>query len=478
METSIEPFPLLNTSADRMVDTTAARRRRKSSALGHDIRAGDTGAPALASSRQSLSAVDRPSPSPSISSASSTNNTAMSSSSPAEPSAQTAARRISKRRRARGLIARARQAMIKRTYLLPAVILSIFGFLYALNPTESNPVHRFIFLSYRLDHDSDHPLAPSDPDTPVQYGKGPRDIAFVAFYTVVLSFTREYIMQELIRPLARRAGLRSRAKQARFMEQMYTAVYFFFLGPAGMYVMSKTPVWYYNTAGMYENFPHRTHAAGFKFYYLFQAAYWAQQAIVLLLGMEKPRKDFKELVGHHIVSLALIALSYRFHFTYIGLAVYITHDISDLFLATSKLLNYIDHPLTGPYFAIFMFVWIYLRHYINLRIIWSLLTEFQTIGPFELNWATEQYKCRISQVITLGLLSFLQALNLFWLFFIVRIAYRFLRDSKATDDRSDDEDDELEELDEDEKKKLIEDDKKARVSEKVNEKIASNGATR
>ncbi|CRK25219.1 hypothetical protein BN1723_013550, partial [Verticillium longisporum] len=131
--------------------------------------------------------------------------------------------------------------------------------------------------------------------------------------------------------------------------------------------------------------------------YVRWAAYWAQQAIVLLLGMEKPRKDFKELVGHHIVSLALIALSYRFHFTYIGLAVYITHDISDLFLATSKLLNYIDHPLTGPYFAVFMFVWIYLRHYINLRIIWSLLTEFQTIGPFELNWATEQYKCRISQ---------------------------------------------------------------------------------
>ncbi|CRK48162.1 hypothetical protein BN1723_001419 [Verticillium longisporum] len=285
MEGSVEPFPLLTTSADPVVDTTAARRRRKSSALGQDIRAGDTGAPALASSRQSLSAVDRPSPTPSISSASSSNNTAMTSSSPAEPSAQTAARRISKRRRARGLLARARQAMIKRTYLLPAVILTIFGFLYALNPTESNPVHRFIFLSYRLDHGSGHPLAPTDPDTPVQYGKGPRDIAFVAFYTV-------------------------------------------------------------------------------------------------------------------------------------------------------------------------------------------------TIGPFELNWATEQYKCRISQVITLGLLSFLQALNLFWLFFIVRIAYRFLRDSKATDDRSEDEDDELEELDEDEKKKLIEEDKKARAANKVTEKTATNGASR
>jgi acyl-CoA-dependent ceramide synthase len=35
------------------------------------------------------------------------------------------------------------------------------------------------------------------------------------------------------------------------------------------------------------------------------------------------------------MTLALIALSYRFHFTYIGIAVYITHDISDFFLAVS-----------------------------------------------------------------------------------------------------------------------------------------------
>jgi acyl-CoA-dependent ceramide synthase len=117
------------------------------------------------------------------------------------------------------------------------------------------------------------------------------------------------------------------------MEQMYTAIYFALVGPAGMYVMSRTPVWYFNTRGMYELFPHKTHEAVFKFYYLFQAAYWVQQAIVLLLGMEKPRKDFKELVGHHIVTLSLIFLSYRFHFTYMGIAVFVTHDVSDFFLA-------------------------------------------------------------------------------------------------------------------------------------------------
>lgn len=95
--------------------------------------------------------------------------------------------------------------------------------------------------------------------------------------------------------------------------------------------------------------------------------------------------------------------------------------------------------LTGPYYFTFMCVWIYLRHYLNLRILWSLFTEFKTVGPYELNWETQQYKCNISFVITLALLGSLQALNLFWLFFIIRIAYRFVVHKVAKDDRSDDE---------------------------------------
>ncbi|KAI1333703.1 longevity assurance proteins LAG1/LAC1 [Xylariaceae sp. FL0016] len=418
-----EPFPQLNTGADHMhsvAESSNARRRRKSSGLGSEIRAGDTGAPSLQTGLASLQgSPSRPS------SSDSQDNTK---------------KRGSKRRKARSLLRRCKHFAIKRTWSVPLLILAIFGALYAVNPTESNIIHRFIFLSYKL------PLElGADPGTPAQYGKGRYDFSFVFFYTVVLSFTREFIMQELLRPLARYCGIKSRGKQARFMEQMYTAIYFAVLGPAGMYVMSRTPIWYFNTRAMYENFPHKTHDAYFKFYYLFQAAYWAQQAIVLLLGMEKRRKDFKELVGHHIVSLALIWLSYRFHFTYLGLAVYITHDISDFFLATSKTLNYIDNPFVGPYFFIFMCAWIYLRHFLNLRIIYSLFTEFKTVGPYELNWETQQYKCDLSFYITLGLLASLQALNLFWLFFIVRIAYRFVVYQTADDDRSEAEESELEE---------------------------------
>ncbi|KAG9615852.1 hypothetical protein KCV04_g16082, partial [Aureobasidium melanogenum] len=85
---------------------------------------------------------------------------------------------------------------------------------------------------------------------------------------------------------------------------------------------------------------------------------------------------------------------------------------------------------------------------------WATLTSFRTVGPYELNWETQQYKCWISQIITFSLLFALQAVNVFWFVLILRIAYRFLRSSVAKDERSDDEEDEEEIIEEQEKDKV------------------------
>ncbi|KAL4819681.1 TLC domain-containing protein [Aspergillus spinulosporus] len=395
-------------------------RTRKSSNLGSDIR-GDTSAPAM-STMNEVSPIDSKPPS--------WENVA--------PPNEKSSKSHSKRRRSRSFLRRFKDTCLKHTWVLPLLILTVLLVGYAVNPTPSNPLHYAIFLSY--------PEPPKTPGGPVMYGKGPKDIAFVSFYMVVLSFTREFLMQRVIRPFAVYCGIRGKGKTARFMEQVYTAIYFAIFGPYGLYVMSRTNIWYFNTTAMFEGFPHREHEGLFKAYYLLQASYWAQQAIVLLLQLEKPRKDFKELVGHHIITLALIALSYRFHFTYLGLAVYITHDVSDFFLATSKTLNYLDAYITAPYFGVFVCVWIYLRHFLNLKFLWAVLTEFRTVGPFELNWETQQYKCWISQYITFALLASLQAVNAFWLFLILRILKNYLFSNIKKDERSDEEDEEEEEI--------------------------------
>lgn len=337
-----------------------------------------------------------------------------------------------------------RELTYRHTWIIPLIVLLMaFGTYYLLSP--SGKVHQvledMIIPSYHI------------PGTD-QYGKGGNDFKFVGFYAIFFTFLREFMMCCVLRPISVWFGIKKEAKQKRFLEQTYAMFYYGITGPFGLWIMRRLPLWYFNTTQFYINYPHKTHDIYFKIYYLGQAAFWVQQSVVLILQLEKPRKDFKELVLHHIITIALIWCSYRFHFTWMGLAVYITMDISDFFLALSKTLNYLESPITGPFFVIFIGVWIYLRHYINLQILWSVLTEFRTVGDFELNWITQQYKCWISQPITFFLIFALQLVNFYWLVLIFRILYRYVFTGVSKDERSDDEDeDEDSEDSADEKKK-------------------------
>ena len=69
--------------------------------------------------------------------------------------------------------------------------------------------------------------------------------------------------------------------------------------------------------------------------------------------------------------------------------------------------------------------------------------EFKTVGPYILNWETEQYKCELSHWISTILLGGLQALNLYWGFLILRVAWRFGVKGELADERSEDEDEEV-----------------------------------
>ncbi|KAK9464955.1 TLC domain-containing protein [Lipomyces arxii] len=329
-----------------------------------------------------------------------------------------------------------RETAYRKTWVTPLVcsVIPIVIFAAMTDHSPKNFLYPFLFVSY--------PIEPKEPGAPVMYGKGRNDFCFVFYYMIVFGFLREFAMQQILEPIARWCGLSKPGKIKRFMEQAYTILYEGVMAPWGLYIMHHMPLWYFETRPMYENYPHKMHELDFKLYYLLQASFWVQQSVVLSLQMEKPRKDFRELVFHHIVTIALIFCSYRFHFTWIGIEIYITMDASDIALAMSKILNYLDHWLTGPFFFLFMCTWIYLRHYLNLRILWSVATEFRTVGDFTLNWETEQYKCWISQYITFALLLGLQLVNLYWLVLIFRIAYRFIFFDIAKDERSDDDEEE------------------------------------
>ncbi|KAG2042343.1 TLC domain-containing protein [Suillus americanus] len=302
-------------------------------------------------------------------------------------------------------------------------------------PGLPNPVAPLLFISYRIPD--------SSPDDP-RYGKGYLDLAFLAFHIVFYSFVRQFVTTAICHPIARYFGIKKRGKLDRFGEQGYALLYFAVMGAWGYRIMGQLPTWWYRTEYFWIDYPHWQMKPELKRYFLMQASYWCQQFIVLSLGLEKPRKDYNELIMHHFVTLWLVGWGYLINLTLIGHAIYMSMDIPDAFLAFSKLLNYMGfHKLKVCSLAVFLVAWTYFRHWLNLVILRSIWFEFDLIdesnrvwAPKTGAWLTWWMKYQIAFPISL-----LQLLNLFWYYLIWRIVIRSLRDVKVTDVRSDDEDD-------------------------------------
>ena len=70
-----------------------------------------------------------------------------------------------------------------------------------------------------------------------------------------------------------------------------------------------------------------------KFYILGQWSFWLQQ--VLVINIEERRKDYWQMLTHHVVTIGLISTSYAYHFTRIGNLILILMDVVDIFFPVS-----------------------------------------------------------------------------------------------------------------------------------------------
>ncbi|WFD43558.1 sphingosine N-acyltransferase [Malassezia psittaci] len=361
-------------------------------------------------------------------------------------------------------------------------------------PVNWNPIRPFLYLSYKLpasevvlkeasyklygptpSYSEDDVIArnirhffqgvhktlfPNEPRF-LRYGKGWLDLCFVAYFVVVFSFLRQTLTMHVFKPLARRWGIQSDQKQTRFAEQGYALTYWGLASILGLYVMSFQDSWWFSTyptpnkqnliiSGIVRminlpiEYPHWVMRPETKLYYLLQASYWMQQAFVMLLGLERPRKDYYELIAHHLVTLWLIGWSYFINLTMIGTTVFVCMDIPDTWLALSKMLNYLNmDTATAIVYSAFMVVWTYFRIYLSARTLYSVYNDYhkipayaRTFYPSRGHWLVWWMQCHVFAPLLLLLL-----LNIFWYYLMWRIFFRTMRGVYA-DEREEDEQDE------------------------------------
>lgn len=271
-------------------------------------------------------------------------------------------------------------------------------------------------------------LFPNEPAL-LRYGKGWLDVCFMSYYIIIFSILRQVITERVFKPLASRWGIKSENKRIRFAEQGYALTYWGTTSIIGLYVMSFQDSWWYNLEHLWYQYPHWQMRPELKLYYMLQASYWMQQAFVMLLGLERPRKDYYELVAHHLVTLWLIGWSYFINLTMIGTTVFVCMDIPDTWLALSKMLNYLDKNLLAAIvYCTFMVVWSYFRIYLSALTIYSVYADYhlipayaRTFYPSQGHWLVWWMQCHVFAPLFLLLL-----LNIFWYVIMWRVLYRYV----------------------------------------------------
>ncbi|KAF5718234.1 sphingosine n-acyltransferase lag1 [Fusarium mundagurra] len=302
-----------------------------------------------------------------------------------------------------------------------------------------------------------------------EYGVGSDDNYLVAVLIVVLTGMRDATMRFVLDPVAAAWGLGS-ARSMRFKEQAWMVVYYATCWSVGMYIYASSSYWL-NLQAMWTNWPNREVSGLMKLYMLAQLAFWLQQMIVI--NIEKRRKDHWQMLSHHVVTIALVYCSYRYGLTRVGNVVLILMDFNDLVFSIAKCLKYMRlQSLCDFMFGAFVVSWVLCRHTAFPMVCWSVYVHSlaiagpncfigsgnNIIGPSEVPAAgyfylfepliytngRVCYDYTIKTLFVSGLL-FLEAFMLVWFVMIVKLVIRVLRGGNAEDTRSDNEEEESEE---------------------------------
>ncbi|KAK3592979.1 hypothetical protein CHS0354_023201 [Potamilus streckersoni] len=220
----------------------------------------------------------------------------------------------------------------------------------------------------------------------------------------------------------------------KFREVSWHFLFYLTMFIYGLVILWNKP-WFSQTKYCWINWPQQHVTSDLYWYYMIELGfYWA---LVFSLLTDHKRKDFTEMVTHHVATIVLLYFSWLFNFVRIGSLVLVVHDASDYWMAAAKMANYCKkQKLTDSLFGIFLIVWIVSR---------------LGIFPFVCIYATLIQPYHYVMDRTCGchfffnfFLILLQVLHILWSVMIFRIVIGKLVKGQVEDVRSDSEDDSLE----------------------------------
>ncbi|XP_047740656.1 ceramide synthase 6-like [Hyalella azteca] len=210
----------------------------------------------------------------------------------------------------------------------------------------------------------------------------------------------------------------------KFLECAWQLTYYTLAFIFGLYILSDK-IWLHDITYCWKGYPHYKLDNDVWLYYMISLGfYWGTTATHFL---ETRRKDFYQMLGHHLITIALMVFSFTCNFSRIGSLTLVVHDIADIPLQLSKLFIYLKwKKCCDITFTLFALLWMVTRcGYFPVNIVGSTLLYAHTVVPMH----------PVYYIFNL-LLSALAVLHFYWAYFIIRIIVNTARKGVVEDDRS------------------------------------------
>lgn len=163
------------------------------------------------------------------------------------------------------------------------------------------------------------------------YQKGANDWPFVMTWVLVFTLLRATLMKYVFYPFFYHFAPHPAPRSAtRFAEQAWNVFYYTLSFSVGLYIILHSPYWG-DIREVWAGYPQIESNGLFKAYYLVETAFWVQQIIVL--HIEARRKDYWQMLCHHLITCTLIFMSYTYNTPHVGNAILCVMDFSDILLS-------------------------------------------------------------------------------------------------------------------------------------------------
>ncbi|KAK3776555.1 hypothetical protein RRG08_037061 [Elysia crispata] len=249
----------------------------------------------------------------------------------------------------------------------------------------------------------------------------------------------------------------------KFCESSWRGLFYFAVFWYGVY-MHLDKSWFYETKFCWKGWPHHHVPTDVYWYYMVEFGFYL--SLLASLFTDNKRKDFTEMIVHHIATLMLMGMSWSNNFVRIGTLVLLVHDAVDSWMEAAKVAKYLKFDkLCNVLFLIFMIVWVLTRMMLfPFRIIRSTMFEASAEMDPNVGWLTMYSVYNF-------LLCTLQVLHIIWFYYICLIAADAFKGQVQQDSRSS-----LESESESEGEDAVNNKPKTRSAAKE-KKVSANGAS-